>query len=62
MFDDNFETKEQGIEKLKEVVSIRNRMGGYLYWNIVNDDCMKIADKLYGMGASSEEIREILNG
>jgi hypothetical protein len=62
MFDNKFETKEEGIEKLKETVSIRNKMGGALYWNIVNGDCMKIADELYNMGVPSEEIREILNG
>ena len=61
MLDTTFETKEQGLEKLKETVSIRNQMGGALYWNIVNDDCLEIADKLFDMGVTSSEIREILN-
>lgn len=61
MLDTTFETKEQGLEKLKETVSIRNQMGGALYWNIVNDDCLEIADKLFDMGVTSSEIKEILN-
>lgn len=62
MFDATFETKEQGLEKLKETVAIRNQMGGALYWNIVNDQCLEIADKLSYMGVSSAELREILHG
>ena len=61
MFDTTFETKEQGLEKLKETVVTRNQMGGALYWNIVNDDCLEIADKLFSMGVSMSEIQEILN-
>lgn len=61
MIDTTFETKEQGLEKLKEAVALRNKMGGALYWNIVNDDCMKIANRLWGMGATSSEIQAILN-
>jgi hypothetical protein len=61
MLDTTFETKEQGLEKLKETVAIRNNMGGALYWNIVNDDCLEIADKLFDMGVPSSEIQEILN-
>lgn len=61
MLDTTFETKEQGLEKLKETVSIRNQMGGALYWNIVNDDCLEITEKLFNMGVTSSEIKEILN-
>lgn len=62
MLDTTFETKEQGLEKLKETVAIRNQMGGALYWNIVNDKCLKIANKLSYMGVSNAELREILHG
>ena len=61
MIDTTFETKEQGLEKLKEAVAIRNKMGGALYWNIVNDDCLEIADKLFDIGVTSLEIQQILN-
>lgn len=61
MLNTTFETKEQGLEKLKEAVSTRNKMGGALYWNIVNDDCLEIADKLFDMGVPRSEIQEILN-
>ncbi|MEE1302260.1 MAG: hypothetical protein UHD64_05690 [Bacteroidales bacterium] len=61
MIDTTFETKEQGLEKLKETVSIRNKMGGALYWNIVNDVCLEIANKLFAMGVPRSEIQEILD-
>lgn len=57
----DFETKEQGLENLKQVISIRNKMGGALYWNIMNDDCIEIALKLQSMGVSSDEINAIIN-
>lgn len=62
MIDKTFETKEQGIEKLKEGVSLRNRMGGALYWNIINDDCLEMAEKLLCMGVEKSELQTILNG
>lgn len=60
MIDKTFTTKEQGIEKLKEGVSLRNQMGGALYWNIVNDDCIEIANKLFDMGVEKSELQTIL--
>lgn len=56
----NFDTVEKGLENLKFVTSTRDQMGGALYWNILNDRCIKIADKLYSMGASREQISAIL--
>lgn len=61
VIDKSFETKEQGLEKLKEGVKTRNRMGGSLYWNIVNDDCIEIANKLLYMGVESSELNAILH-
>ena len=61
MIDKDFETKEQGLEKLKNGVSIRNQMGGALYWNIVNDDCIEMADKLLSMGVDRMELYGILH-
>lgn len=61
MLNDKFDTIEEGIQKLKEGVALRNRMGGALYWNILNDDCMEIARKLRMMGADRGEIGNILN-
>ena len=61
MIDKTFETKEEGIEKLKNGVSLRNQMGGALYWNIVNDDCIEMADKLFCMGVEKTDIQAILN-
>ena len=61
MIDKTFETKEQGIKKLKDGVAIRNQMGGALYWNIINDDCIEMAIKLLEMGADKSEIQAIMN-
>ena len=61
MLDIKFSTINEGIEKLKECVSIRNQMGGALYWNICNDDCLKLADKLIDKGANLSDIKQILN-
>lgn len=61
MLSDKFETVEEGIQKLKEGVALRNQMGGALYWNILNDDCEKIARKLWMMGADYGEICNIMN-
>lgn len=56
----DFSNKEDGLKKLKEAVELRNQMGGALYWNILNDDCMEIARKLEYMGADYSELVEII--
>lgn len=61
MLDKNFETKEEGLEKLKNAVNVRNQMGGALYWNICNDDCIDIANKLIELGVERSKIATILN-
>ena len=61
MIDKKFETKEEGIEKLKNGVSLRNQMGGALYWNIVNDDCIEMTEKLLCMGVEKSELQAILD-
>lgn len=53
-------TVEQGIEKLKESVSLRDQMGGAMYWNILNDDCCELARKLLDMGADRQTLSNIL--
>lgn len=62
MLNANFENIETGMQKLKDAVSLRNKMGGALYYNILNDDCNEIASKLRNMGADADEIIAILNG
>lgn len=57
-----FSTAEEGLEKLKGVVSLRNQMGGALYWNIMNDDCLAMAAKLMEMGVEQDELVKIING
>jgi hypothetical protein len=42
-----FSTIEEGEKNLKEAIEMRDKMGGALYWNIVNDDCKEIEFKLW---------------
>lgn len=55
-----FATVEEGMQKLKDSVSIRNQMGGALYFNILNDDCCRIASKVLEIGGNREEIANLL--
>ena len=57
-----FSTKEEGLEKLKDAVRLRNQMGGAMYWNMLNDDCLMMAEKLMGMGVPKADLVDILNG
>lgn len=61
MLDISFTSTEEGMEKLRKYVSIRNAMGGALYWNIVNADCLRLADALVFAGADRNEIKSILD-
>ena len=61
MLNINFTSTEEGMEKLRKYVSIRNTMGGALYWNIVNDDCLRLANALCLAGTDRNEIESILN-
>ena len=60
MLDKDFTTKEDGLNKLKDAVALRNQMGGALYYNILNDDCLEIADKLISMGADKSQLSALL--
>ncbi len=60
MLDKNFETIDEAMGKLKDAVSLRNKMGGALYWNILNDDCVEIASKIIEIGGNQSEVRELL--
>jgi len=56
-----FTTKEEGLKALKEAVDLRDKMGGAMYWNMMNDDCVEIANKLRRIeGVTTEEISGIL--
>ncbi len=54
------ETKEEPLEELKEHVKVRDQMGGALYWNILNDECCQIANKLASLGVNRAAIVQIL--
>jgi len=59
LLDIDFETPEEGIEKLKSAVKTRNQMGGAMYWNICEDDCLRLADKLTAQGVDKDLIASI---
>lgn len=60
MLDIEFTSIDEGKEKLKKAISIRNQMGGALYYNICNDDCAELANKLVASGADRKEISAII--
>jgi hypothetical protein len=41
-----FTTVEEGEKNLKEAIAQKNKMGGAMYYNILNDDCIEINNKL----------------
>ena len=60
MFDIEFTSIDEGKEKLKDVISTRDQMGGALYYNICNDDCAELANNLLAAGADKAEISAII--
>jgi len=56
--EDNYYT---GLSKLKDAVRLREKMSGDLYWNALNEDCCKLANKLVLMQDSDrQEIAQVL--
>jgi hypothetical protein len=53
-------TPEIMLNQLKEKVALRDKMGGALYWNILNDKCCEIANKCLEAGCKRSEIEIIL--
>ena len=51
---------EEVLYALHQTVSIRNQMGGDLYWNIANDQACKIGGHAVSLGADRNEIRGII--
>lgn len=51
---------EKLINELKNHVRVRDQVGGALYWNVLNDECVRIANKCLSLGANREEISNIL--
>jgi len=51
---------EQALEELRERVQLRDKMGGNLYWNVLNDECCQLANKCLRLGCDTETIDSIL--
>lgn len=48
------------LEELNKKVKLRDSMGGALYWNVMNDECCKLANKCRDTGIEHTTIAEIL--
>ena len=59
MLDTKYATTDEGVEKLKKGVSIRNQMGGALYFSVLEDECLMLADRLTADGVDKKKIAEI---
>ena len=56
-------TKENCLDALRKEVALRDKMGGALYWGVVNDDCREIADKcIFKFKCDFGEVQKILKG
>lgn len=54
------ETTEEGIERLKKSVETRNKMGGAMYWNIMNEDVCELANQLSKRGVDQTLLSSII--
>lgn len=43
----SFSSIEEGIEQLRKKNDTRNQMGGAMYFNILSEDCAKIANAIH---------------
>lgn len=59
MLDTDFKTPGEGIAKLKKAVETRNQMGGALYFNVCEEDCLRLADELTAAGVDKQTIAKI---
>ncbi len=52
--------KDELLEELRKHVGVRNKMGGAMYWNILNDECCEIANRCAAAGVDRDTIGDIL--
>lgn len=60
MLDIEFSSIDEGKEKLRKAIGIRDEMCGAMYYNICNEDCAELANKLLSAGADKMELSEII--
>lgn len=60
-----FETIDQGMTALTEKKALRDKMGGAMWWNVLNDECLKLADDITALarvqGAYTETRQRIID-
>ncbi len=54
------DNQETFLNELKGKVEIRDKMGGALYYNILNDECCQLANKCLSLGCDKNQISEML--
>ena len=52
--------QETLLGELMDKVSIRDKMGGDMWWNVLNDECCQLANKCAENGCDKNVIKEIL--
>lgn len=53
-------SNEELLDELKKKVSLRNQMGGALYWNVVNDECEALKQQCRDRGIEPNLIHEAI--
>jgi hypothetical protein len=56
----DLDTKEKAMEQLIRTVSLRNRMGGALYFNVLNAEACMIAERCIELGIDRTVIEATL--
>jgi hypothetical protein len=56
----DYKTPQEGIEKLRQHVILRNSMITKHHWGIVNDECVALANKLEEYGTDIALVTDIL--
>jgi hypothetical protein len=46
------------LDELKRIAGLRDQMGGALYFNVLQEDAVAIANRLLKLGVSRETIKE----
>ena len=62
MLDIIYDMPEDGIEKLKRAVKIRDHMSGAFFWANCHADCVALAGRLSSDGVDKNRIAKILYG
>lgn len=57
--DIEFTSVDEGIQKLKKAVNMRDQMSGAMYFQMCGEDCLCLADELSALGVDKNVIASI---